>query len=214
MIKATTSQISENLMYKDILAVKQNINYPVFSHIDDAPEEIKSLCRKLNTFYSNAAKSLSSNAQKRLCKRAYSAKCAAKDNTFTPFGVYMNCTLSHYTENFISIITDISFFDGKTTQSRRIPHTWDIKKAAVIPTDSLFDSSREKRAQVRSYVISCVEKNCHNPYFAYYGDAPKLAQKNFSLSNAYLVPKGKAIFYQPGILCEQKYGPCVFVLKE
>ena len=207
-----TFSICSEIKYKEKKVASESIRYPEFypGYALQNDNSIINLAKKMSLFYKSAAERLSAYAHKTLAKKAYSK--AKKSPDTKPFRVCMNCTVSYCSEHFVSVITDVTSFDGQKTQSERISHNWSIEKACVLPASYFLNTSHTSKKFIESYISDAVMRNMKNPFFGYYGDAQKSAVHHFSLSNFYFVPKGAAFYINPGILCDAKYGPSVFVI--
>ncbi len=207
-----THTINRDIIYKGQKAVSQNIKYPEFfcKAGYEHDQNILRLVSKLNKFYKSASQRLESYSSNVFARKAYASM--KKTDSKKPCGVFMNCHVAFCSGDFVSIITDISGFDGRNTKCQRISHTWSIEKNSIVPKNALIDISPSSKKYIKQYISDCVKRNQSNPFFNYYGDAVKLFQKHFRLDNLYLVPNGIAFYIDSGILCDVKYGPCVFVL--
>ena len=200
-----TQTICSEVKRGDKTVVLENIRYPEFAAREPRYEN---LAAKMNRFYSDAAKRYSAYARTKLARRAFSAVCRG----LKPYGAVMNYYVSYCEGDFVSVVVDISGFDGEKSSCERVSHNWSAERRAVMPPSYFIDGKRTSKKYIEQYVLDTVRKNMKNPFFGYYGDAEKLAKRHLRAENFYFVPKGAAFFINAGILCDEKYGPSVFVI--
>lgn len=210
-LSVKTRIINSGINDKKTCAVTQNIRYPEFcvkeSNADD--KNAAELAGIMSKFYADAANRLSKYASSRMMKKAH--KIPEKQRIQKPCGVCMNYNVSFADEKYISVVVDVSSFDGKVSSAKRVSHVWSIEKRAAVPAKHFVNTSGEQARKIKADVENTVMRNMKNPFFGYYGDAVKSARKYFRYENFYLVPKGGAFFIDAGILADAKYGPAVFV---
>ncbi len=211
-ISVKTHSLSTDVLYKAKKVVSENIKYPEFStaceYVRD--EKVQNLVNKMNKFYGSAAKRLDDYTKGAYSKKAYvhMQKTGAKK----PHGVCMNYQISYCGDNYVSVVSDISGFDGHVTRSERMAHTWSFEKCGIVSKNELLCINSASKKYIKECICQMVQKNLTNPFFGYFSDAQKLCSKHLSLNDFYLVPKGVAFFVNPGILCDVKYGASVFVV--
>ncbi len=212
-LSAKTRIINSGINDKKTQDVTQNIRYPEFSVKENFADDKNAaeLVKIMNKFYADAANRLSKYASSRMMKKAL--KLPESQRMQKTCGVCMNYNVSFSDEKYVSVVIDVSSFDGKTSSAKRVSHVWSIEKHAVLPAKYFVNASGKNVKKIKSEVENTVVRNMKNPFFGYYGDAVKSAVKNFSFENFYLVPKGGAFFIDAGILADVKYGPAVFVVE-
>lgn len=210
-LSVKTRIINSGINDKKTCAVTQNIRYPEFCIKQSAADDKNAaeLAKTMNKFYADAANRLSKYASSRMMKKAL--KIPENQRIQKPCGVCMNYNISFADEKYISVVADVSSFDGKVSGAKRVSHVWSIEKRGVVPAKHFVNTSGEQAKKIKAEVENTVIRNMKNPFFGYYGDAVKSARKNFRFENFYLVPKGGAFFIDAGILANAKYGPAVFV---
>jgi len=187
--------------------VVQNIRYPQFTA--KAENSIQSrLALIMNRFYRGGALKYSSYASGKLAVKA--ERSVARGSK--PFGAVMNCSVAFCDESYVSVIVDLSGFNGTDSVGQRVSQTWSIDKMSTVPYSHFFKSDFTSKAFIKDKIVELARVHMSDPAFGYYGDCEKLIRKNFSTENFYLVPNGAAFYYDEGTLCDAKFGPSVFVL--
>lgn len=203
--KVTSGVINDSVIKDGRKIVIKNIRYPVFECIDKNYEK---LCAKMNDFYKQSANKFSLYASKNLAKRA----AKNKGRQTKPYGAVMNFSISFFDKDFVCIVTDVSGFDGNETYSSRFSHTWSKERLTPMPSSFFVHKDKKARSYIKQEIVSQIRRNMLDSSFGYYGDADKLFLKYFDFENFCFVPKGIAFFIDAGIMCDTKYGPCVFVI--
>lgn len=163
------------------------------------------LCEKLNGFYGGAAEEFL-----HFCKKKYAPALRRgtaqkkkrenreKENEKAPCGASMSWTRTFQSEDLLSLVTDISIFDGKTRHLRRFCHTWLLSSCTPLSSSRLFDTSSAGRKKILSAVCDKVRRE--EGGFRYYPDAERRARRYFDLERSYLTPRGVAFYYPDGLL--------------
>jgi len=201
----TTQCITQEISYRKIPVLKENLRYPVFSPKDIRFERV---LMRMNAFYKSAAERYSRFCGKTLSRKAYSNK----NKTGRLLDAVMNYSVSYCDENYICVIVDVSGNDGGNAFGTRFAHTWSVEKALVLPVSHFIKTDRASIAYLRELVLENVRKNSRNPAFGYYGDCEKRMRQAFSVNNFCILPRGIAFYTDPGVLSDVRYGPSVFVV--
>lgn len=200
-----TQCINEDIAYRKIPVLSENLRYPVFTAKDN---RFKRVTIRMNAFYKSAAERYS-----RFCHKTLSRKAFAKTGkTGRLFCAVMNYSISYCDENYICVIVDVSGNDGESAFGTRFAHTWSVETSCVLPASHFVKTDRRSVSYLRDLIMENVRKNSRNPAFGYYGDCEKRAKQAFSVNNFCILPKGLAFFTDPGVLSDVKYGPSVFVV--
>ena len=173
---------------RDILAV--NLKYPVFVG------ENKSVENKLNVFYLDVARKYFL-----FCKNRYAQKLAAiikKDGDVAKHGAVMNWYVSFLNEKLLSMLVDVSFFDGKEKKSERLVHNWDLRDATPLRAKDCFARSREAKKLYTDEI--CTKILNREGKFSYYSNAQQPAVSKFDFDKFYFTPKGVAFYYDKNLL--------------
>ena len=163
------------------------------------------LCEKLNGFYGGAAEEFLHFCEKKYVpalRRGTAQKKERenreKENEKAPYGASMNWTRTFQSEDLLSLVTDISIFDGKTRHLRRFCHTWLLSSCTPLSSSRLFDTSGAGRKKILSAVCDKVRRE--EGGFRYYPDAERRARRYFDIERSYLTPRGVAFYYPDGLL--------------
>lgn len=167
------------------------------------------LCEKLNGFYGGAAEEFLHFCEKKYApalrrgtaqkkKRENREKEKENENEKAPYGASMNWTRTFQSEDLLSLVTDISIFDGKTRHLRRFCHTWLLSSCTPLSSSRLFDTSGAGRKKILSAVCDKVRRE--EGGFRYYPDAERRARRYFDIERSYLTPRGVAFYYPDGLL--------------
>lgn len=167
------------------------------------------LCEKLNGFYGGAAEEFLHFCKKKYApalRRGAEQKAGQKkerenrekESEKAPCGASMSWTRTFQSEDLLSLVTDISIFDGKTRHLQRFCHTWLLSACTPLPPNRLFDTSGAGRKKILSAVCDKVRRE--EGGFRYYPDAERRARRYFDLERSYLTPRGVAFYYPDGLL--------------
>lgn len=185
----------------------ENIRYPNFE-CETTNKKAKNLCSKMNKFYNTLAKQYSQYVHTNLTKKALKKA----DKLTKPYGAVMNYCISFDDGENISVIIDISVFDGKDFSSGRACHNWCLSRCALMPSGYYIDKHKKSRSHVKNLALQILENNMQSPSFGYFSDCKKQFLKHFDINNFYFVPGGIAFFIDAGLLSDLKNGPSVFVI--
>ena len=97
----------------------ENIRYPKFE-CETSSKKARNLCAKMNKFYNALAKQYSQYVHTNLTKKAIKKA----DRLTKPYGAVMNYCISFDDGENISVVVDVSVFDGKDFSSGRACHNW------------------------------------------------------------------------------------------
>ncbi len=200
-----TQCITEEIQYRKIPVLRENLRYPVFTPKESRFERV---LLRMNAFYKSAAERYSSFCHKTLSRKAYSKK----GRTGRLSEAVMNYSVSYCDENYICVIVDVSGNDGENAFGTRFAHTWSVEKVCVLPASHFVKTDRSSVSYLRELVMESVRRNSRNPAFGYYGDCEKRMHRAFSVNNFCILPRGLAFFTDPGVLSDVRYGPSVFVV--
>ena len=185
----------------------ENIRYPQFDNSSEN-KKAKNLCSKMNKFYKALAKQFSDYVHTNLAKKA-----SRKANTLAkPYGAVMNYCISFDDGETVSVVVDISVFDGDSFSSGRTSHNWSVSRCALMPVSFYLDKHKKSRNYIKSLAFETLEKNLQNSSFGYFADCKKQFLHHFDINNFYFVPNGIAFFIDAGIISNVKNGPSVFII--
>lgn len=190
IIKAENASIKEELIHDGANILAVNISYPAFSGV---PEGV---VKKLNDFYTSMSVGYFD-----FCKKNHAVntkRASEKSNTAIKCGAVMNWYQPYCNGRVMSVICDISFFDGNRKKTHRLVHNWDLADATPCRASDFFDKSRFARRLYCEEIASKIENGDGN--FSYFSDAAKIAVKLFDFDRFYFTPKGIAFYYEKNTL--------------
>lgn len=192
-----------------VLLVRTRV--PVFTPTETEntalPRE-KAFCDKLNRRYASFAESYFRVPSKVLHKAA----AAAKEND-RPCALLWQCEVPFNAENTVSLFTDISGFDAKTTAKRRICTLWSVETGTLLVPSQVFHTGLSQRKIVLDRLCAIAENNLNRKLFTYYDNFEAILHKHFSFGSSYFVPNGVAFCFDGGVLNARKDEIAVFVLR-
>lgn len=184
----------KTIKYKQRDAIKLNLKYPVFSSSAKSEKDIK-FCEKLNSFYQKVNTEYMSYFVKKPSK---TARLSEKSGVLCSF--VANCNVSYSDAEYISVFSDISFYDGKEINTERFSQLWSYSKNAILPVKYIFRTESKIKAYVKDCIYSIAKENMKAGSFTYFDNLIPLINRHFSYSNSYFVPRGVAFFFLPKIL--------------
>ena len=121
-----------NVKNSQVMAV--NIKYPIFEKNANSGLS-PSFYDKINGFYRKT-----SDKYEKYITEKYAAKAAKIFNTNgnIKLSFLMDFTISHMTENLISVFCDLTYFNGKTPKTVRFSQNWVPEKNAVLPASAFL----------------------------------------------------------------------------
>ena len=192
LIKLMSSETKENFSDegKEILSV--NLKYPVFEG------ENEEVCSKLSDFYASAAGEYAKYCKNKLAPGIL--KKAERDKHIEKNGASMNWYVSFLNENILSLITDISYFNGKQKNTSRYVQNWNLNDCSPLHAKNAFLVTRETKELYISEICSKILNG--EGGFKYYANAEKIARRHFSFEKYYFTVKGIAFYYDKNLLFE------------
>ncbi len=190
LMKLSSEQIKEEMSGGEGTVLSVNIGYPGFEG------ENGSVTKKLNEFYFGAADSFFS-----FCKKKYAPRLvrkAAGGENVPKNGAVMSWYVSFLNKSILSMITDVSFFDGREKKSERIIHNWDLRDGTPMRAKDAFFRSRALKKLYSDEIASKIRNREGN--FGYYENAEKIAADRFDFEKFYFTPKGIAFYYDKNTL--------------
>ena len=203
-------RIAETLTDDDGRALlRVNIEYPQ----GDLPTANKRKSNEtFNGFYAAAASEYFAFCKTKRVKQAYTALCRDPDRK--PFGEIMKYYVTFDSARFLSVVIEISHFDGYFSQAARFSHVWDVETQLVLPVslfcDKLGVRVSDIRKQVGDLVMQSVERG--NTDFPFAEKRLRRFAYRVDPSRYFLTPRGLAFWFRPGTLADEAFGFPTFVL--
>ncbi len=180
------NRISENLKHKDTDVLYINISYP---QIDIASKSEK----KFNLFYSMQALEYRAFAVNKLYPLAKNMLDNKED--FLKLGASITNTVTFENKYFISVLSVITFFDGKNTVSTQRTAVWDRENGFILKFKDLYNYSKKCKNTIYSKVTDIYVDMVHSGRFEeVFTDSEKNIKKYFDFDNFCLTPKGIAFY--------------------
>lgn len=203
----TARRIKKTVCVKDEPIMVINIAYPFFNKENQSKRACE-LAGKINRFYSHTAEKYT-----RYISEKYVSKALKIYNTngHIKLSFVMDCTVSFINEGFVSIFSDLTYFNGKKKKTVRFSQNWSESKSALLPASFCFNKSGKAKKHITQIIAEIAEENIKSRCFSYFSDYPSIIARKFDFDNFYFVPNGTAFFYNPGILSDEDT-PCVFVI--
>ncbi len=202
LITTENAQIKETISENSSEIISVNISYPVF----DAENKNK-IAEKLNSFFSCAAMGFHD-----FCKKKYAPFIIRTRNgrKIEKSGAVMNYYISYHTEHLLSVITDISFYDGQNKNTARRVHNFRLSDCTTLRAKNAFSTSRTFKKHCCDIIASKIEAGLGG--FDYFANASAVACEKFDFEKFYFTPKGVAFYYDKGTLYNNKNNFPVFVI--
>lgn len=154
----------------------------------------EAVCQKLNSFYGDTEKEFWD-----FCKKRYAPALARQeDDRFEARSASMNWYLTFENGKLLSILTDISVFDGTRRHVRRYAHTWDLFDCVPIAARKAFDTG--SAAKRRCIHLICEKIRRKEGGLPFDKNAESTAARYFDFDRYYLTPNGVAFYYKNGLL--------------
>lgn len=200
MLGYSKSQIHEKICENDTELISVKLNFPVFEGDD-------TICKKLNGFYSVSAQKYFDFFK---TKHYESLKKQIKDGTFTKKnGAAINWQISYLDEKILSVINDISFFDGTLLKSVRHVQNWDLTRCTPLCAKKVFSTNTWAKKRYIKEIRYKINQN--EGAFSFYTNAEQLCEKYFDFENFFFVPNGIAFYFDKNRISNGKEYP-VFVI--
>ena len=197
----------KSIKSQDKVMMSLNMKYPVFKKQEKEYGKTDFLS-KINRFYSDSVNRHIEYIEKK-GKRRVQKDFKASGEKRTAFVMVSN--VSYLDENYISVFTDVSYYDGNSTRTKRISHLWDVKKGVILPPKEVFNINAQTKKYIRRIICDIAEKNMGLKTFSYFDNYKSIVGKHFNFSNYYIVPKGIAFYFNSEKISSSKEAS-VFVI--
>lgn len=191
----------------DKVMMSLNMKYPVFEKQENEFGKT-GFVSKINKFYEDSVKRHIEYLEKKGIKRVQK-DFKASGGKRTAFVMVSN--VSYSDGNYISIFTDVSYYDGSNTRTKRISHLWDADRGVLLPPKEVFNINIKTKRYLKQIICDITEKNMRAKTFSYFDNYKSLIDKHFNFSDYYIVPKGIAFYFNPEKISSSKEAS-VFVI--
>ena len=203
-VTVTEKNINPKITSGERIALVQDIKYPLFSSDD---KEKNALCQKMNRFYSEIARKYSSYGKKKAEKIV--GKAGDKSR---PAVMAMKYTVTFCGECIVSVVLDLSFSKGDRIKMRRFSQMWSVKECCALSVGDVLNLSMENKKRICELVKKSVSAERKRGKKQYCDNFEIKAKKHFCFNNSFAAPTGMVFFFDAGVLREERYGACGFVV--
>ena len=151
--------------------------------------------KAIEAFYTNSDRDFQQSCEKLLLPRA---KRDSADERFKPFGAVRRLTIACDTPELLSVVCDVSVYDGRRRDVTRHSESWDRTNGVLLAFSDVFVKGAEKPllALLREQAVEMQESGKRSHYSNY---AP-LLRRHFSKNAFFFTPEAVGFFYQPNTL--------------
>ncbi|MBR5309285.1 MAG: hypothetical protein IKU43_10955 [Clostridia bacterium] len=186
-------------------AIEINLEYPQIKTTEKAESTF-------NDFYSSLVRNYMSFCEKKLIKTAEARM--RSDDSFRPFGEIMKCIVS-YEDNFcISVILDITHYDGYFRKMRRISQVWSKKDGIILPSKYLIKKYNLTPRKIRKRIGDMISENLKNEghTFSFTEKGVRRYAYGIKPDNMFLCKKGLAFWFEAGTVAPESEGFPTFII--
>ena len=202
-----TKQIRDTITVQGVETVEVNLQYPCFT--SDQKADSKGLA-KINRFYETLIHEYYQYAKCKLAPKAYVR--IHQDSMVKKFGAVILYYIPFQKDGLLSVILDVSMFDGNEMRKVRKPAVWSLSDGILLPAGEFIQTNQKAKRYFMDRISEILSHNMQNPQFSYFPNAGQSARRFFSFSRFYLTEKGYAFYFDEGILSPAHKGPTVFIL--
>lgn len=151
--------------------------------------------KAIEAFYTKSDRDFQRSCEKLLLPRA-KRDCA--DERFKPFGAVRRLTLACDTPELLSVVCDVSVYDGRRRDVTRHSESWDRTNGVLLAFSDVFVKGAEKPllALLREQAVEMQESGKRSHYSNY----ETLLRRHFSKNAFFFTPEAVGFFYQPNTL--------------
>ena len=151
--------------------------------------------KAIEAFYTKSDRDFQQSCEKLLLPRA---KRDSADERFKPFGAVRRLTIACDTPELLSVVCDVSVYDGRRRDVTRHSESWDRTNGVLLAFSDVFVKGAEKPllALLREQAVEMQESGKRSHYSNY----ETLLRRNFSKNAFFFTPEAVGFFYQPNTL--------------
>ncbi len=202
----TTQRIKSTVTKENAKIMEINIEYPSLNK-----SENDEASKRINSFYLKLAKSYSAFCEK-MAERVNTAEFLS--SSMHPMGGVMKYVIPFNTSEYISIVCEISFFDGYFKRTSRLSQTWDAVKGIMLPCSYFLKREGLSVKAVKKKVGDIISQKIREERndFSYTDKSYKKYAYNADPKNYFLCSRGIAFWYGSGTLAPSSEGFPTFVI--
>lgn len=217
IIGNNTSNISPQRIRKTvsnengIKILEINIEYPLLSDINVKKE----FTAEFNEFYQKIAENYSKYCEKKVLNNLRKSKISNSD--FKAYGEIMKFYIPYIDKNYISVICDITHFDGYFQKRIRTSQTWSCEKNIILPCEFFLSkaskSVKEVQQEVGNIILEHLKNNTtEKSEFSFTSKSVGKYAFKANVNNYFLSPKGLGFWFECGTLAPESEGfPTFFI---
>ena len=151
--------------------------------------------KAIEAFYTKSDRDFQQSCEKLLLPRA---KRDSADERFKPFGAVRRLTIACDTPELLSVVCDVSVYDGRRRDVTRHSESWDRTNGVLLAFSDVFVKGAEKPllALLREQAVEMQESGKRSHYSNY----ETLLRQHFSKNAFFFTPEAVGFFYQPNTL--------------
>ena len=151
--------------------------------------------KAIEAFYTKSDRDFQQSCEKLLLPRA---KRDSADERFKPFGAVRRLTIACDTPELLSVVCDVSVYDGRRRDVTRHSESWDRTNGVLPAFSDVFVKGAEKPllALLREQAVEMQESGKRSNYSNY----ETLLRRHFSKNAFFFTPEAVGFFYQPNTL--------------
>ena len=151
--------------------------------------------KAIEAFYTKSDRDFQQSCEKLLLPRD---KSDSADELFKPFGAVRRLTIACDTPELLSVVCDVSVYDGRRRDVTRHSESWDRTNGVLLAFSDVFVKGAEKPllALLREQAVEMQESGKRSPYSNY----ETLLRRHFSKNAFFFTPEAVGFFYQPNTL--------------
>lgn len=202
--KIVGCKIKKSLESEGITILKVNIEYPKICE----DTEFSSV---FNSFYEKIASNYFTFCEGVLFKKLKKKKCT--DELFRPYGEIMKYFITFNNDKYISVVCDISHFNGYKKETRRFSFVWSIENKIVLPLEHFEKEYCVKKHDIRKRICEIIMEQIKNECceFDYSEKSIRRYAGRVNFSNFFLTNNGLAFWFDEGTLAKRENGFPTFI---
>lgn len=217
IIGNNTSNISTQRIRKTVCnengikILEINIEYPQLSDINSKKE----FAAEFNGFYQRIAENYSKYCEKKILNNL--RKSNVNNSDFKAYGEIMKFYIPYSDEKYISVICDITHFDGYFKKRIRTSQTWSCEKNIILPCEYFLSKASKSVKEVQRNVGNIILeylKNTATEKCEFSFTSKSVAKYAFkaNVNNYFLSEKGLGFWFECGTLAPESEGfPTFFI---
>lgn len=187
--------------------LKVNIEYP---EISDGTLKVNKI---FTNFYYNLAENYAKYCEDKLSKQIFLKNI--RNDDFRPFGEIMKYHITLNNSKYISVLLEITHFDGYFSKTSRYSHVWDTEKGILLPCDYFLRKMKINVKTLRREVAKIIYERIKDggEEFGYTEKRVRRYAMKTDPNNFFLTENGLAIWFDRDTLAPETEGFPTFIIK-